>query len=342
MQPISKKVGRYTQEKKLGAGQFGDVYLCFHEDNRYQGYAMKTVKKDAITGKVAQLFDTEVNVMTKLKHPNIVHCHDFLETGRNYYLILDLCDGDLEQQIEKQGNLSESEAVYFMKQIANGFRELNKFQIMHRDFKPANVMLKDDTLLIGDFGFAKMGVNFATTGLGTPVTMAPELLNGQAGATYSDKIDLWSIGVVFYMMLYGIKGPFTFRNYAALQSAVENQSGKNLKFGIQQVSDDAKDLLRRLIEPDVKKRINWDEFFNHTLFHTHEKADKSPDYADPHRSVMFHGNKEKVDNLFNNNRQRRVAVVNKLDIDKIQLELIENEYNENQKNQKTKAKADLE
>ena len=60
--------------------------------------------------------------------------------GSNYYLVLDLCDGgDLEQHIDKTGFLSEPEAVYFMKQIANGFHELNKWQIMHRDFKPANI-----------------------------------------------------------------------------------------------------------------------------------------------------------------------------------------------------------
>ena len=241
-------------------------------------------------------------------------------------MILDLCDGDLEEHIEKEKCLSESEAIYFMKQIANGFRELNKWQIMHRDFKPANVMLKGDVIKIGDFGFAKMGVELATTGLGTPVTMAPELLNGKPGASYSDKIDLWSIGVVFYMMLYGNKGPFTFKRYTELQSAVETQSGKNLKFGAQPVSEEAKDLLRRLIEPNVDARIDWDDFFNHNMFKVQEKKEAVEDFVDVGRSVMCHSNAADVNLLFGRNRENRTGAINKIAIDKIQLDLIDQHY----------------
>jgi serine/threonine protein kinase len=265
--------------------------------------------------------------MTKIKHPNIVHCYDFLETGRNYYMILDLCDGDLEEHIEKEKSLSESEAIYFMKQIANGFRELNKWRIMHRDFKPANVMLKGDVIKIGDFGFAKMGATITNTGLGTPVTMAPELLNAKPGASYTDKIDLWSIGVVFYMMLYGNKGPFTFKKYTELQNAVETQSGKNLKFGKQQVSDEAKDLLRRLIEPNVDARIGWNDFFNHNLFKVQDKKEAAEDFVDLGRSVMCHGNKANVNLLFGRNRENRTGAIDKIAIDKIELDEIELHYN---------------
>jgi serine/threonine protein kinase len=267
--------------------------------------------------------------MTKINHPNIVHLHEFLETGRNYYMILDLCDGDLENHIEKEKFLSESEAIYFMKQIANGFRELNKWKIMHRDFKPANVMLLGDNIKIGDFGFAKMGVELASTGLGTPVTMAPELLNGKPGAKYSDKIDLWSIGVVFYMMLYGIQGPFTFKKYKDLQDAVQSQSGKNLKFGEQLVSEEAKDLLRRLIEPDVDARIGWDDFYNHNLFKVQEKKELNEDFVDVGRSIMCHGNAANVNLLFGRNRETRTGAIDKIAIDKIQLDLIDQHYNTN-------------
>ena len=77
----NKKVGDYTFRKKLGKGQFGEVWLCYHENNQYTGYAIKAVKKSLLQGKLTQLFDTEVNVMCKLNHPNLVHCHEFLETG---------------------------------------------------------------------------------------------------------------------------------------------------------------------------------------------------------------------------------------------------------------------
>jgi len=82
-------------------------------------------------------------------------------------------------------------------QIMNGFQVLHKNKIMHRDVKLANLFLQNDKIVIGDFGFAKSGVDVTKTKLGTPITMAPELLNSNGGV-YTSKADLWSIGVCFY------------------------------------------------------------------------------------------------------------------------------------------------
>ena len=95
------------------------------------------------------------------------------------------------------GRLSEDEAVYFLMQIMNGFRVLHKHKVMHRDVKLAKIFLQDDKVVIGDFGFAKQGVEVTKTRLGTPITMAPELLTTKEGS-YTNKADLWSIGVCFY------------------------------------------------------------------------------------------------------------------------------------------------
>jgi serine/threonine protein kinase len=100
--------------------------------------------------------------MSKLKHPNILHLHEYLETGNNYYLVIDYCNsGDLENHLKKHQFLGEEESVYFLMQVMNGFKELHKNQIMHRDFKLANIFLHDDKLIIGDFGFAKSGFDMA-------------------------------------------------------------------------------------------------------------------------------------------------------------------------------------
>lgn len=79
----------------------------------------------------------------------------------------------------------------------NGFKELHKNRIMHWDVKLANMFLNNDRIIIGDFGFAKKGVDSTKTWLGTPITMAPELLMSKDSA-YNNKADLWSIGVIFY------------------------------------------------------------------------------------------------------------------------------------------------
>lgn len=119
--------------------------------------------------------------------------------------------------------------MYFLKQISNGFSELYKYKIMHRDVKPANFFLDDNmNIVIGDFGFAKSGCDLASTKLGTPITMAPELLNSNGG-NYTNKADLWSIGVCLYQMLYG-KTPFEASTYNELQQKVKLNSGNKIKF----------------------------------------------------------------------------------------------------------------
>ena len=83
-------------------------------------------------------------------------------------------------------------------QIMNGFKELHKHKVMHRDFKLANVFLHDDKIIIGDFGFAKSGTQMAATTLGSPITMSPEVWKVTGNVTYTNKMDLWSVGVCFY------------------------------------------------------------------------------------------------------------------------------------------------
>lgn len=96
----------------------------------------------------------------------------------------------------------EKEAIEYFIQILNSFKTLVKHKIMHRDFKLANILLHDGEIKIADFGFSKLLTNeeFTETMLGSPLNMAPEVLGG---TQYNSKADIWSIGVVFYEMLFG-------------------------------------------------------------------------------------------------------------------------------------------
>lgn len=148
----------------------------------------------------------------------------------------------------------------------NGFKELYKHRIMHRDFKLANIFLNDDNVIIGDFGFAKSGSDMATTKLGSPITMAPELLNGGNYVKYTNKADLWSIGVCFFNMIFG-KPPWACKSIADLQQKVKTQSGSNLPIpSSPPISKECRNILMSLICPDPNKRIEWHDFFNHPLF----------------------------------------------------------------------------
>ena len=153
-------------------------------------------------------------------------------------------------------------------QIMNGFKELIKNKVMHRDIKLANIFLNDDKVIIGDFGFAKSGCDMACTKLGSPITMAPELLNADDSAIYNNKADLWSIGVIFYEMIFG-KSPWgkETKTVEDLKVKVVTISGDRLvipQFPV--ISNECKDLLRRLIQPDPRLRIEWQDFFNHAIF----------------------------------------------------------------------------
>ena len=141
---------------------------------------------------------------------------------------------------------------------------------MHRDLKPANILKHNGSLKIADFGFSKLLGNedMTNTMLGSPLNMAPEVLNAEV---YDTKADLWfvslafyfcrSIGTVFYEMLFG-KPPFVAGNMIDL---LKNMKNKPLEIPrkINNISPVAEDLIRRMLVVDTKKRMGWDELFNH-------------------------------------------------------------------------------
>jgi serine/threonine-protein kinase ULK/ATG1 len=107
------------------------------------------------------------------------------KTANNFYLILEYCnEGDLMVYLKQKKMLPEDEAVEYLVQILNAFKTLVKNKILHRDFKLANILKED----------------YATTMLGSPLNMAPEVLGGN---DYNNKADIWSIGTVFYELLFG-------------------------------------------------------------------------------------------------------------------------------------------
>jgi serine/threonine protein kinase len=309
-----KKVGEYLLLSEIGKGQFGIVYKAKH-NHTGDIFAVKAVEKKSVNSnpKLKSLFNTEISIMSKIKHPNILHLYEYLETGNNYYLVLDYCNGgDMENHLKKHQFLGEDESVYFLMQVMNGFKELHKHKIMHRDFKLANIFLNDDKLIIGDFGFAKSGQEMAQTKLGSPITMAPEVLLNESGKlVYTNKADLWSIGVCFFQMVFG-QLPWKVEDLPELKRKVQTESGQNLRFPIEkcQISPQCRDLLIRLLEADPKRRIEWDEFFNHSVFALHEQKKHQKEAAENMRtSIMFRNNEDIVKKMFNDNKKEEMREV---------------------------------
>lgn len=301
-----KKVGNYTLLSELGQGQFGTVYKAQHTMSG-ELFAIKTINKGSIhqNPKLRELFDTEVHIMKSIKHDNIMHLYELLETTNNYYLVIDYCrSGDMERFVKKNNGLGESEAVYFLKQIMNGFKELHKQKIMHRDVKLANIFLNDDKVIIGDFGFAKSGRDMAQTKLGSPITMAPEILLANGPSSYTNKADIWSIGVCFFEMIFGVEPWPHVSSVEDLKRKVMANSGSRLQFpkSKHKISSECQQLLMQLIEPDQHRRISWNSFYNHKLFQIHQKKAQPQAPANVHMSLLFRNNEDRVNQQFFQNQ----------------------------------------
>ena len=263
----SKKIGKYILTEVLGKGQFATVYHAIDsETNQVFAVKCQSKKLSQDNERYRSLLNCEIKIMHTISHPNIIHLHELMESSNNYYLIIDYCNqGDFQTYLRnrKLACLPEKEAIYFLKQIMNGFKELRNHQIMHRDLKLENLLVNDETVKIADFGMAKIGMNIANTVVGSYLTMAPELFLNDNNITYTSKADLWSIGFIYYQMLFG-DFPFYGLTPNEIGNDIRAKSG-NLKFR-SPISTASQDLLNRLLQMNPELRIDWPDFFAHPLF----------------------------------------------------------------------------
>lgn len=142
--------------------------------------------------------------------------------------------------------------MLIFKQLLDAFQILNKYNIMHRDMKPDNIFFHNGLIKLGDFGFCKnlnSAEDMARTMLGSPIYMAPEVLKGEI---YSNKADIWSLGVVLYEMIFG-HCPFQSNSIANL---IEVLNTRNLDFP-SNISPVLKNLISRMLTKDPIQRIGW-------------------------------------------------------------------------------------
>lgn len=269
----------------IGKGSFSKIY---------RGKCKKTNKEIAIkkvslshSKKIKKLLKREIECMKDLDHPNIVKLIEVIEDSKYIYIILEYCKvGDLSKFLNKR-SLKERIAKVFLRQIAQGLFYLRQHNIVHRDLKPHNILLTEQyTLKITDFGLSKFVYKqqMFETLCGTPLYMAPEILNYNK---YTDKADLWSIGVILYEMLTG-KTPYEVFSIYALVKQIE---GKPILYPHKKypISKIANDLLFSLLEKNPNNRISWDDFFNHEwllrdinpiYISIHKKEEKEYEYED--------------------------------------------------------------
>uniref|UniRef100_A0A3Q2XMH5 Serine/threonine kinase 33 n=1 Tax=Hippocampus comes TaxID=109280 RepID=A0A3Q2XMH5_HIPCM len=203
----------YMFGKKLGHGSYGVVYEATHIRTQTQ-WAIKTVCKPGSTK--IKMLEQEIKILKQVDHPHILRLEEIYETAQMTYLITELCvGGELKQVLQQKQFFPEEEARHIIGCLADAITYLHKKNIMHRDLKLENILVKnslddynDDLLFsnqVADFGLSvkTLGVgsdNILSDICGTPVYMAPEMMS-QRG--YTHWCDMWSVGVIMYILLCG-------------------------------------------------------------------------------------------------------------------------------------------
>ncbi len=204
---MSEYIGnRYRIVKLIGRGGMADVYLAYDVILKRE-VAVKVLKSDMADDDTAlERFKREAGAVTKLSHPNIVDVYDVGDDGDKHYIVMEYIKGyTLKQLIKKRGPIPYKEAVWMMKQLAGALMEAHRNNVIHRDIKSQNVLIKDDgTIKLSDFGIAlangAMQITKKDSVLGSVHYLAPELSRGKQASMQSD---IYSLGIVFYELLTG-------------------------------------------------------------------------------------------------------------------------------------------
>ncbi len=267
-------IKEYILGKTLGTGAFGTVRSAVHKATK-QPRAIKILKKSEQDEE--KLF-LEVNILSKLSHPNIMHIYEFYDDNTNFYIVSELCKGgELFDKITDKGFFSENEACPIMKQLLSAICYCHQNNVVHRDLKPENIMLEDNKdkepiIKLIDWGGARYFSKHKkmTKVNGTPYYIAPEVLN----EIYDEKCDIWSAGVIFYILLCGYP-PFNGETDKDIMKAVKKGEFDFPKEEWEVVSNEAKDLIKKMLTYEPKKRPSALEVLQHNWFKSQSKTNNS-------------------------------------------------------------------
>lgn len=203
---IPNTIGRYQILEELGRGAMGVVYRGF-DPNVGRSVAIKTVLLDQGDPETIRRFKREAQAAGILSHPGIVTIYDAGEDQGMFYIAMEFVEGNTLQARIRQGPLTMEQALVILTQVGEALDHAHSRQIIHRDVKPANIILTEDHAKIMDFGVAKItaiGITTVGTVMGTPAYMSPEAVQGH---TVESSTDVFSLGVMFYEMVTG-RRPF--------------------------------------------------------------------------------------------------------------------------------------
>ncbi|KAM1000461.1 hypothetical protein ACFX2A_007206 [Malus domestica] len=270
---------QYDLGRELGRGEFGVTYLCT-EASSNEKFACKSISKKKLRTAVdIEDVRREVEIMRHLPpHPNIVTLKDTYEDDDAIHIVMELCEGgELFDRIVARGHYTERAAAGVMRTIVEVVQMCHKHGVMHRDLKPENFLFanKKETASLKaiDFGlsvFFKPGEQFNEI-VGSPYYMAPEVLK----RNYGPEVDIWSAGVILYILLCGVP-PFWAETEQGVAQAIIRSVIDFKRDPWPRVSDNAKDLVKKMLNPDPKKRLTAQEVLDHHWIQNAKKAPNVP------------------------------------------------------------------
>ncbi|CAD8181047.1 unnamed protein product [Paramecium pentaurelia] len=262
---------KYHVEKIIGKGSFAKVYLA---TSNGQSYAIKAFSKQFINeqqkGKESLL--NEMQVMRAIKHPNIVQLLEVHETQNSIYFVLELVvGGELLQRVKEKGLLKSDDLIKIAFNLLSALDHLHQKKIFHRDLKPENLLFKskDDNynIMIADFGLAAFSdQELIFKRCGTPGFVAPEiLLYIDGGPIYDTKCDIFSAGVILYILITG-KQPFPGQDQKAILKA---NKACQIDFGLPaflKTPIEFQDLVKKMLSSKINDRPSAQDCLKHKLF----------------------------------------------------------------------------
>ena len=270
-QPIFDDINNYkfNYEIKLGEGRFGKVRLALHKLTN-MNVAIKIIDKNQIKLKEQrQRIDSEISILKKLNHYNIIKLYSIIENEERIYLIQEYIQGnDLNFFIkhrEKPATKEQNICIYF-REIISAVEYLHNLGISHRDLKPENILInKNNHIKLIDFGLSKIFSKgeLLKTSCGSPYYAPPEMVKGNKYNGINS--DIWSLGIILYLMLFQ-ELPFMDADINRLYKKISEGKYEIPENKINIVSKDAIDLVKKILEINPKKRIKINGIKNHKWF----------------------------------------------------------------------------
>lgn len=258
----------------LGVGGNGVVSQIVDTRNGNK-FAVKSVDVSKFKNREAVVSEVEImrNITNNIKHPNLVKIHKVYEEQDKIYIILELCTGgELYDSIVKRGCYSEADAAHIMKQLMSALQALHKYNILHLDIKPENILLsskeKDAKIVLTDFGLARMvngkknPLQSGTSMAGTVGYIAPEVISSH---NYTAAADVFSAGVILFILLVGYP-PFQGDSEVEILLKIARGDFQFNRDDWAHISTPAKELVARMLEVRADERITVDEILNHPWF----------------------------------------------------------------------------